>query len=314
MAPRSSPPPPLRWAKPRQLHRRVPPFLLLFLCAASLLLTLTFLRSSAVVLRIANSLGRQCAQEYDSGADAGAPGSWRRSVAMVSFSDEGESGGGRRSFRGVGEAVAGNKRAYAAAMGYGYVDARGLVDPSRPPSWSKILAVRWLLPRYDWVFWNDADTMVMNPAISLENILHAAIGHRDFDKSPDLVVTEDTNGINAGVFFVRRSEWSEKFLQTWWNQSSFVQFGSTKSGDNDALKQLIYNLPLGELRTHIVISRMQCLFNSYPWVPTLKSIHRLFTSPRSTWNGVYSDGDFMVHLAGLDDKKKWVAKMLEELG
>lgn len=27
---------------------------------------------------------------------------------------------------------------------------------------------------------------------------------------------------------------------------------------------------------------------------------------------MYSDGDFMVHLAGLDDKKSWVADMLEE--
>lgn len=29
--------------------------------------------------------------------------------------------------------------------------------------------------------------------------------------------------------------------------------------------------------------------------------------------GVYAKGDFMVHLAGLNDKKKWVKKVLEDL-
>ncbi|CAD5174956.1 probable alpha-1,6-mannosyltransferase MNN10 [Musa acuminata AAA Group] len=316
MAPRSPPSAAARWAKPRLANWRVLPLLLLLISAASLLLAIGFLRAaSGGMLRRANALGRQCAPglEGSSGGEDGA--GHRRRIAMVSFSDEGGGQGrGRgRSFSGVGKAVAGNKQAYAARMGYVFVDAGGMVDHSRPPSWSKILAVRSHLPHYDWVFWNDADTMVMNPAISLESILYAVIGHTNLDASPDLVVTEDTNGVNAGVFFVRRSEWSDKFLQTWWNQTSFVRFGSTKSGDNDALKHLLRTLPAEELGAHVAVSPAQCLFNSYPWVPTLKSLHRLFTSPRATWNGVYSDGDFLVHLAGLDDKKKWLINMLDEM-
>ncbi|XP_074559117.1 putative alpha-1,6-mannosyltransferase MNN10 [Curcuma longa] len=307
-----------RWQKPRPLHRRLPPLLVLLVSAASLLLALAFARAAAAgILRHANSFGRRCSPEGYVGEEEEATAAQqqrrRPRIAMVSFSDEAEGGGRLRSFRGVGEAVAGNKRAYAGGMGYRYVDSRGLVDPGRPPSWSKILAVQSLLPRYDWVFWNDADTIVMNPSISLESILHAAIGHMDFDKAPDLVVTEDTNGVNAGVFFVRRSEWSKRFLKKWWNETSFVQFGSTKSGDNDALKHLIYGLSEEELRAHVAISPMQCLFNSYPWIPTLKSMLRLLASPRATWNGVYSDGDFMLHLAGVDDKRKWVANLIEEM-
>ncbi|URD99054.1 galactosyl transferase GMA12/MNN10 family [Musa troglodytarum] len=305
MAPRSPPSAAARWAKPRPANWRVLPRLLLLISAASLLLAIGFLQTASVgVLRRANALGRQCAPglEGRSGGEDGA--GHRRRIAMVSFSDEGggQGRGRERSFSGVGKAVAGNKQAYAARMGYVLVDAGGMVDHSRPPSWSKILAVRSQLPHYDWVFWNDA-----------ESILYAAIGHANLDASPDLVVTEDTNGVNAGVFFVRRSEWSDKFLQTWWNQTSFVRFGSTKSGDNDALKHLLRTLPAEELRAHVAVSPAQCLFNSYPWVPTLKSLHRLFTSPRATWNGVYSDGDFLVHLAGLDDKKKWVSNMLDEM-
>lgn len=83
---------------------------------------------------------------------------------MVSFSDEGGGQGrGRgRSFSGVGKTVAGNKEAYAARMGYVFVDAGGMVDHSRPPSWSKILAVRSQLPNYDWVFWNDAVSLSLS--------------------------------------------------------------------------------------------------------------------------------------------------------
>ncbi|XP_020083846.1 uncharacterized protein LOC109707154 isoform X2 [Ananas comosus] len=217
---------------PLLLHRRHSWFLLLTLALLLLLLLLVHAAAPAA-LRRANALGRRCSVAASAVAGGGAEGTAgqprRRRIAMVSFAAEegnGGGGGGRRSFEGVMEAVEGNKRGYAARMGYDYVDARGAVDPRRPPSWSKILAVRSLLPSYDWVFWNDADTVITNPNISLESILLSAIGHSDFDASPDLVVTEDFGGINAGA---------------------------------------------------------------------------------------YSDGDFMVHLAGIDDKKRWTAKILQEM-
>nr|CAD1843870.1 unnamed protein product [Ananas comosus var. bracteatus] len=245
----------------------------------------------------------------------------------------GDGGGGREQ-----EGVRG-------ADGYDYVDARGAVDPRRPPSWSKILAVDRCSPATTGCFWNDADTVITNPNISLESILLSAIGHSDFDASPDLVVTEDFGGINAGssisiliytnpykiifklsmdlhvmkseilqrVWLVRRSAWSERFLERWWNATSFVRLGSTRSGDNAAVQHLIAALSAEESRAHVRVSPMQCLFNSYPWTPTPKSLYRLIVSPASTWRGAYSDGDFMVHLAGIDDKKRWTAKILQEI-
>ncbi|RRT32594.1 hypothetical protein B296_00052270 [Ensete ventricosum] len=149
MAPR----PPTRWTKHRPPERRIWfPLLLL----SSLLLAVASLHAVAAFLRRANSLGRWCAPRPAEciAGDVASPRP-RPRIAIVSFSDESE-GGGRRSFRGVRAAVEGNKRAYAEQMGYEYVDARDLVDRSRPPNWSKILAVRSQLPLYDWVFWNDA--------------------------------------------------------------------------------------------------------------------------------------------------------------
>lgn len=92
----------------------------------------------------------------------------------------------------------------------------------------------------------------------------------------------------AGVFFVRRSKWSKDFLDRWWNQTSFIQFGSTKSGDNDALKHLITRLTPEEMRDHVRMSPMQCLFNSYPWNLTWKSAFRLISSLQAIWKGYIS--------------------------
>lgn len=143
--------------------------------------------------------------------------------------------------------------------------------------------------------------------------MFSVIGHSDFNESPDLVLTEDFGGVNAGVFFIRRSNWSEKFLDTWWNQTSFIQFGSTKSGDNAALKHLIGHLSSEEMQAQVRIAKMQCLFNSYPWILSWKSTFRLIFHLATTWKGVYSDGDFMIHFAGLDDKQGWTNKIVGEI-
>ncbi|TVU39463.1 hypothetical protein EJB05_12883, partial [Eragrostis curvula] len=301
---------PIRQRRPggnRLRLRRLLPFLPLVL----LLFLLPPL--AALLLRRANSLGRRCLPPAAARLLLPDP-SPRLNFAIVTLSDEGAGASQGRSFRGVLAASAWNKRAYAAAHGYDFaVLPTGAIDTSRPPSWSKILALRTHLHRHHWLFWNDADTLVTNPAIPLERILFSVIGHNDFHESPDLILTEDFSGVNAGMFFVRRSKWTESFLDRWWNQTSFIQFDSTKSGDNAALKYLIEHLSPEEMQAHVRIAKMQCLFNSYPWTPTWKPVLRLIFYLPTTWKGVYSDGDFMIHFAGVNDKQGWANKILTEI-
>ncbi|KAK3126868.1 hypothetical protein QOZ80_7AG0564330 [Eleusine coracana subsp. coracana] len=297
--------------RPRRAAGHCLPLCRLLLLLPVILLLFLLLPTLSVLLRRANSFGRRCLHPAADGLLLRASGP-RLSLAIVTLSDEGASRG--RSFRGVLAVSARNKRAYAAAHGYDFaVLPTTAVDTRRPPSWSKILALRAHLHRHHWLFWNDADTLVANPAIPLERILFSVIGHSDFDESPDLILTEDFNGVNAGLFFVRRSNWTESFLDRWWNHTSFIQFDSTKSGDNAALKHLLEHLSPEEMQAHIRIAKMQCLFNSYPWTPTLKSLQRLVFHLGTTWKGVYSDGDFMVHFAGLNDKQGWANKILPEI-
>ncbi|KAH9543216.1 hypothetical protein CY35_13G051900 [Sphagnum magellanicum] len=287
---------------------------------------------SKLLLSRANELGRQCSVGGGGGVGVegsgggGGGGEDRQQArlqrlemlrsykfAMVTCSD-GSRINPQRSFEGLMELVTPNKRSYVARHGYEFVDASDVLDKERPPSWSKILAVKKNLPHYDWVFWNDADSVVTNPAISLEEIIHSAVGDSEVNSMPDFIITKDVTGVNAGMFFFRNSEWSRHFLDLWWNQTAFVQpFGQSKSGDNDALKHLLDIMPENERNQHIRIPQMQCLFNSNVWKFSWRSGLRLVTVTKTIWQGVYSKGDFMVHLAGLDDKKKLIEEVLHDI-
>ncbi|KAL3486707.1 hypothetical protein BJX62DRAFT_228578 [Aspergillus germanicus] len=63
--------------------------------------------------------------------------------------------------------------------------------------------------RLEWLFWSDADTIVMNPNILLEIFLPPP-------QLPDihLLLTKDWNGPNNGVFPIRVHPWSVEFLTT----------------------------------------------------------------------------------------------------
>lgn len=123
---------------------------LLVVVSITLIISAVGFYGSTMLLGRANELGRQCLRTRRNPSN---PQHMR--FAMVTCSD----GSARipgRSFEGVMELVTPNKKAYVAKHGYEFIDASDLLDPIRPPSWSKVLAVKEHLPKYDWVFWNDA--------------------------------------------------------------------------------------------------------------------------------------------------------------
>jgi mannan polymerase II complex MNN10 subunit len=175
-----------------------------------------------------------------------------------------------------------NKRDYARKHGYDFIQETTLLDPSRPASWNKILAVEKHLSNYDWIFWTDADSLVMNPAIRLEDIV--------LDTGEDCIFTQDENGLNAGEFFVRRSVWVKKFLGEVWAQD---QFKDHVNWEQAAITHLLLTKP--EYRSHIRYID-QSRINSYG----------------SPYGKTYKEGDFIVHFAGLScEKEKLIGLMWE---
>lgn len=153
-----------------------------------------------------------------------------------------------------------NKRRYAERHGYAYLEEREVLDPSRPAAWSKIPALLRHLPDYDWIFWSDVDSLIMNPALPLESFL---------DPAYDMVASEDPSGLNTGHFLLRRSEWSVRFLTETYGQVEFVHH---PWWEQRAMLHLLGESPAHAARVKILTKRA---LNSYRWD--------------------FCDGDFLIH-------------------
>lgn len=72
------------------------------------------------------------------------------------------------------------------------------------PEWGKIVHMLDVLPKHDWVFWSDADTMITNFTIKLETLI---------DENYNFIVSKDINGMNTGNFLIKNTPWSIDMLK-----------------------------------------------------------------------------------------------------
>ena len=167
-------------------------------------------------------------------------------------------------------------QSYASRHGYGCHREVFAVSNPRHPVWVKISAIRQALKRSEirWILWMDADAVVMNQEQKIEVLLHP---------DADLIIGSDHNGTNAGIMLIRVCDWSRRFFDA-------VDFlGNPGYNDNwagDRLEQacLRHLLKTFPEQTHHVYLAEQHVLNSY-----LEN---------------YQDGDFIVHLAGIDPSRR----------
>jgi hypothetical protein len=93
-------------------------------------------------------------------------GNHKQKICLTTLTDEKQKSMatkflGWRNFDGLLELTWKNKQDYADKHGYHLYNESDMLDKSRPPSWSKIVAVERLLreEKCTWVFWLDADTV-----------------------------------------------------------------------------------------------------------------------------------------------------------
>ena len=223
-----------------------------------------------------------------------------------------------RNFDGILALTWENKQKYCHKHGYQLYDGSVHVDPSRPPAWSKIKAVQYLLLEEkedcDWVMWTDADTVIMNSDIAITDFLPASNSH-------DLIVAPDKGGgYNSGVFVFRKSAWSLAFLEEWWNMTKFVRPpGLSLSGDNNAMKSLLNQLRErdNEFSRH-VLSPPRCTFNSFAKFLSKRLSNKIAKYPallgEQEWyldNEHYHRGDFIAHTPGVDNKAACIKVLLQ---
>ncbi|OZJ04281.1 hypothetical protein BZG36_02582 [Bifiguratus adelaidae] len=136
------------------------------------------------------------------------------------------------------------KRLYAESFGHPFIarsqefaKQQNLKVP-RKTVWGKIDAIQDVLPHYEWIFWMDMDAVIMNPTKSLSDHLaniKLASGLSDAEFNQKHLIISRPRGdkmINAGVFYLRNSDWSRQFLEnvqnteSWWNNGPSYEQGA----------------------------------------------------------------------------------------
>jgi len=177
-----------------------------------------------------------------------------------------------------------SKRAYAAKHGYVFHEGGEEVwDREKPIPWSKYNFIRKYLDDYDYLFWSDADTIILRQDLPLETqVLPLLPGTKD------LLWSHDACGhLNNGHMLIRgKSAWARDFftrayVQTqflyhiWWDNAAMIHLFETQAHD----------------AAHIETCKEHWLFNAYVYGPK--------DTADDVTTRLYRPGDFLIHFAGV---------------
>ena len=131
-----------------------------------------------------------------------------------------------------------NKQKYCDKHGYTFLSYTESLNEYCHPSWSKILYLIKHLRDFDWLVWTDADTYIVNSDIKLESFIK---------DGKEFIIQCDTEGnytaINAGVIFVKNSQFCYNLLKIWWETHTMEM---CRSLNNDEWEQLGLKYLIGQ--------------------------------------------------------------------
>lgn len=95
----------------------------------------------------------------------------------------------------------------------------------RSHTWYKPILIRDVFDKYnaDYVLFLDADAIICDNSYLIENFI---------DFKYNIICTEDygPSKINAGVFIMRNTQWTKKFLSEWWSICDKFEYSRYKTG------------------------------------------------------------------------------------
>ena len=192
-------------------------------------------------------------------------------IALITLADS--------NYSEILEITSQNKQDYCDRHGYDYIEINDTLDPARPTSWSKLLAVEKYLQNYCWLFWTDPDTVIVNQRIKLQDIIV------DFSDAT-MIAGADDNGINCGVFLMRNCNAAYKLITDAYNMTQYVNHCYWE-------QRAIMDLQSEQYGIKLVPASV---LNSHPW-----------------WGShQYKDGDFIIHFSGCGGNCEYVRNGLRE--
>lgn len=147
------------------------------------------------------------------------------------------------------------------------------IDRSRPLPWSKINVILKYLNKFDYVFWSDADTIIKNFKIKLEDLINL------YNDNKALIVAIDGLGNpNTGNFFVRNCPQAFNMLNEIYNQQDYIFHDWWENG---AFIKLLNTNSIFKFQVHL--EKNSRLFNAFTF-----------------GSNPYRSGDFLIHYVGLE--------------
>ncbi|KAG8629237.1 hypothetical protein KVT40_003102 [Elsinoe batatas] len=194
-----------------------------------------------------------------------------------------------------------NKKKYVARWGYELeivdMSTKKRYAHEWRESWEKVDTIRNAMRKYphaEWFWWLDLNTFIMEPSYSLQSHIFNKLGkvtYRDINhynplnithphtdqylddvsRSPvgdgnpnsiNIVIPQDCGGFNLGSFFVRRSAWTDRLLDIWWDPVGYEQkHMEWEHKEQDALEAMYRNQPWVRNKLAFINQRR---INSFP--------------------------------------------------
>lgn len=175
-----------------------------------------------------------------------------------------------------------------------FVENSNFLEPNRKPHWAKLPAIWNHLHYYEWILWIDADAFFCNFSTTIEGLLERARADYGIDeKGKDLIIANDMNGLNSGVFLLRNSTWSRDFLERTYN----IRDWENLEHEQEGIIKLLQQNPSDQAHVQYIPQRW---LNSYPG--EIMDAYRIYGQRRETME--YHDGDFVLHLPGMKLEEK----------
>jgi len=163
-----------------------------------------------------------------------------------------------------------NKEKYCKKHGYDFIGSDRDTNIDRHPCWEKCILIKEAIDsnKYNWIFWSDIDSLVVNMNIKLEQFISSRY---------DLIISHTTLRLNFGNAFISNSELSKKIMRGIEGMvNKYTQYKWKCGCDEGALIRL-----LGKPEFAIYLDRVNvtyyATYNKFPYE--------------------YQKGDFIIHFA-----------------
>jgi hypothetical protein len=166
----------------------------------------------------------------------------------------------------------------------------------RTHHWGRILGLKEVLPKYDYVLYLDTDTIILDYNFDLRNFI---LSCGDFQIVTGPLPNEGHIGTNGMIF--KSTEWNMSFLDFWYEQRQFIDgnyHGSPSCGTGDDSG---FSAPPSTWKFYEQ-SAFHFLYDNFLGVRSSTKLvpRRFFHSVPKT----LKKGDFLIHVPGFHKSKK----------